>query len=96
MKIIRDIKRVDGKLPSLEGHRDLCAYGVNRDGSDALICVCPPGKKPEVKKVAKKKIEAPIIKKVITKEEAMDVIEESTEEVIETVEDFFIAPNKFK
>lgn len=58
MKIIRDIKRVDGKLPSLEGHTDKCVYGENADGSDALICVCPPTVVAEVKKVAKK-VEAP-------------------------------------
>ena len=58
MRIIRDIKRVDGKLPSLEGHTDKCVYGVNGDGSDALICVCPPVV--AIKKEAKI-VEAPVV-----------------------------------
>ena len=58
MIIIRDIKRVEGKLPSLEGHAKQCTYGNNADGSDALICVCPPTV--TIEKEAKI-VEAPVV-----------------------------------
>ena len=58
MKIIRDIKRVNGELPSLEGHTPRCVYGENADGTDALICFCPPVEVAEVKE-AKKEVVAP-------------------------------------
>ncbi len=62
-KIITE--RVDGKLPSLEGHTDLCVYGVRGD-DDILICFCetPPVKTKKVAKKKKKKIEAPVIEEV--------------------------------
>lgn len=78
MKIIRDIKRVDGKLPSLEGHTDKCVYGENADGSDALICVCPPTVVAEVK--VAKKVEAPKPEPVKKTESQVETVTIDTDE----------------
>mgnify|MGYP000172042426 CR=1 FL=1 len=64
---MRKIKteRVDGKLPSLEGHTKFCVYGVNLDGSDTLICFCETPSV-EIKEEAKATVEAPVVETVNT------------------------------
>lgn len=57
MRIIKVKRDENGELPSLEGHTKQCVYGINADGSDSLICVCPPT---EVVEEVAKKVEAPV------------------------------------
>jgi len=85
MKIIRDIKRVNGELPSLEGHTPRCVYGENADGTDALICFCPPAEVVEVKEA--KKVVAPKPAPAKKPESKIEILEIDTDEdgVVDTV-----------
>jgi len=70
------IDRVDGKLPSLEGHTKNCVYGVRGD-DDILICFCETPSV-EAKKVAKK-VEAPVVEKAVKTESKVETISIDTD-----------------